>query len=87
LTASLATADLRRACPCARCVHELTGAPLLDPRTVPDDLTHRGAELVGRYALALRFADGHETGIYTWRMLRRLAESNRPAASGDGGAT
>lgn len=69
---AIATADLRRACPCARCVHEITGERLLDPRTVPSDLRHDGVELVGRYALAVRFADGHRTGIYTWPYLRRL---------------
>lgn len=67
-------ATLRRACPCARCIHELTGAALLDPRSVPDDLVHEHVELVGRYALGIRFGDGHQTGIYTWRLLRALAD-------------
>ena len=75
LGVDLSAATLRRACPCARCVHELTGAPLLDPRTIPDDLRHEHVELVGRYALGIRFADGHQTGIFTWRLLRRLAEA------------
>jgi DUF971 family protein len=74
----LTAATLRRACPCARCVHEITGDLLLDPRSVPDDLRHEHVELVGRYALALRFADGHETGIFTWRHLRRLSGLPEP---------
>lgn len=69
----LSAAVLRRACPCARCVHEVTGERLLDPRSIPDDLRHESVDLVGRYALGLRFADGHQTGIFTWRYLRRLA--------------
>jgi len=73
----LSAAALRRACPCARCVHEVTGALLLDPRSIPDDLQHEHVELVGRYALGLRFADGHQTGIFTWRHLRRLADAGR----------
>jgi len=70
----LSAARLRRACPCARCVHEVTGALLLDPASVPDDLRLEQVELVGRYALGLRFSDGHQTGIFTWRHLRRMAQ-------------
>jgi DUF971 family protein len=33
-----------------------------------------GAEPVGRYAVRIRFDDGHETGLYTWSWLRELAE-------------
>lgn len=63
-------AALRRLCPCARCVDELSGRPLLDPHSVPEDLTHGDVRLVGNYGLSLRFADGHDTGIYPFRMLR-----------------
>jgi len=63
-------AQLRRLCPCARCVDELSGKRLLDPTGVRDDLTHTDVRLVGNYALALRFADGHDTGIYPFTMLR-----------------
>lgn len=63
-------AELRKLCPCARCVDELTGRPLLDPATVPDDLTQTDVRLVGNYGLSVRFADGHDTGIFPFRMLR-----------------
>ena len=33
-----------------------------------------GAEPVGRYAVRIRFDDGHDTGLYTWSWLRELAE-------------
>jgi DUF971 family protein len=36
-------------------------------------LTALGAELVGRYAVRIRFSDGHDTGIYSWRYLREIA--------------
>jgi DUF971 family protein len=30
------------------------------------------AELVGNYAVRLRFSDGHHTGLYSWDYLRRI---------------
>ena len=63
-------AQLRRLCPCAQCIHELTGRPLLDPSTVPEDMTQRDVRLVGNYAIAVQFSDGHDTGIYTFPRLR-----------------
>ena len=45
--------------------------------SVPTDLTQSGVELVGNYAISIRFSDGHQTGIYPFRMLRE----NDPALS------
>jgi DUF971 family protein len=28
---------------------------------------------VGRYAVRIAFDDGHDTGLFTWALLRRLA--------------
>lgn len=33
-------------------------------------------EPVGRYAVRLRFDDGHDTGLYTWPALRELADDH-----------
>jgi DUF971 family protein len=30
------------------------------------------AELVGNYAIKIKFSDGHETGLYTWAYLREI---------------
>ena len=65
--------DLRLACPCASCVEETTGRPLLDPRSVKEDILLFGAELVGRYGLTFFWSDGHKTGIFASPMLRQLA--------------
>lgn len=62
--------DLRLACPCAGCVDEMTGRPLLDPATVPDNVTASAIEPVGAYGVRIRWSDGHGTGIYTYAMLR-----------------
>ncbi len=66
--------DLRLACPCASCIEEGTGRPLLDPRTVKDDILLFGSELVGRYGLSFFWSDGHKTGIFAWPRLRELGE-------------
>lgn len=41
------------------------------------DVRITGAEPVGNYAIRLTFSDGHNTGIYPWDGLRRMAE-DRP---------
>lgn len=71
--------DLRLACPCASCIEEGTGRPLLDPKTVKDDILLFGSELVGRYGLSFFWSDGHKTGIFAWRRLRELGEQGSPA--------
>jgi DUF971 family protein len=30
------------------------------------------AELVGHYAIKIRFSDGHDTGIYSWKYLKEI---------------
>lgn len=72
---------VRRLCPCAVCT---------DHRGEPDDLEAElhmleGMEAtatddpetvrpVGRYAIQIRWADGHDTGIYTFDYLRRMCD-------------
>ena len=67
--------ELRRACPCAACVNEWTGEKMLDPASISDDLTISQITVVGRYALNFHFSDGHDTGIFTYKMLRSLSEN------------
>ncbi|WP_373048669.1 DUF971 domain-containing protein [Vulgatibacter sp.] len=70
---SVAVRDLRLDCPCASCIDEWTGAKLLDPTRVPVDVRPVAMEPVGNYAVQIRWSDGHETGLYTWRQLRSYA--------------
>jgi DUF971 family protein len=65
---------LRRHCACAGCVNEWTGAQMLDPESVSDTVKIEQAKLVGRYALNFKFSDNHETGIYSFKYLRELAD-------------
>ena len=68
---TLTTPELRSICQCANCVDEVTGQRVHDPASVPSDLLTADVQLVGHYALAISFTDGHNTGIYTFDHLRR----------------
>src|SRR4051794_23383580 len=59
--------SLRLACPCAACVEEMSGHPLLDPATVRVDVRPVALALVGAYGLRVTWSDGHGTGIYTFQ--------------------
>ncbi|NNF06472.1 MAG: DUF971 domain-containing protein [Candidatus Eisenbacteria bacterium] len=68
-TRSQAT-TLRRQCPCAGCVDEMTGRRTLDPDSIPNNVGIRNYEWVGRYAFQFYFSDSHNTGIFTFEKLR-----------------
>lgn len=70
-------AHLRRASPSADAKairEELARNPLtvLPASRQEGPLTALDAELVGNYALRIRFSDGHSTGIYSWAYLRSI---------------
>ena len=71
--------DLRLACPCARCVEEMSGRPLLDPQSVLPDVAPRTITSAGNYAITFGWNDGHSTGIYSFTHLRALAERDAAA--------
>jgi DUF971 family protein len=66
---------LRRACPCAYCSGEGTFAGNVNAQTKFSEAqtTLKEVYAVGRYGLTPEWADGHDTGIYTFKMLRRAA--------------
>jgi DUF971 family protein len=73
---------LRDACPCAMCNEEREKAgrrPGESPKLAPGALpmfkaTARpvSAEGVGKYAIKFSWNDGHDLGIYSWKLLREL---------------
>ncbi len=76
-------AYLRRMSPSAE-MRELRDEMATNPLTVlpsavgrPGPLTATDAELVGNYAIRIRFSDGHATGIYSWTYLRSI-DPDRP---------
>ena len=66
--------DLRLACRCALCIEEMSGRPLLDPKTVRPDVAPRSVSSVGNYAFTVNWSDGHSTGIYSFTALRELGQ-------------
>jgi ATP-binding protein involved in chromosome partitioning len=66
--------DLRLACRCALCVEEMSGRPLLDPKSVRPDVIPRTITSVGNYAITVSWNDGHNTGIYSFERLRAFGE-------------
>jgi DUF971 family protein len=69
---------LRWKCPCAHCAGEGSYPGQLASRTElrPDEVEMIDVELVGRYAVRPTWKDGHDHGIFTFRVLRSLAETN-----------
>ena len=63
--------ELRLMCTCASCQSEATGERLLDPKTVREDISVKDMHLVGNYGVGIHFSDGHTTGIFRFRLLRR----------------
>ena len=68
--------ELRLACPCAGCVHEWTGKKILQDSSVAPDVHPANLESVGLYAIRIQWSDGHDTGIYTYKQLLSLCETN-----------
>ena len=66
---------LRRACPCAYCSGEGGSAGNVSATTTFSELQSTLAQVfpVGRYGLTPEWGDGHATGIYTFKMLRKAA--------------
>ena len=54
--------------------------PSADKSEAGEGVTIVGVETIGNYAARFSFSDGHDTGRYTWTLLRELAEGEAPAA-------
>lgn len=63
--------ELRIRCTCANCQSEATGERLLDPATVPEDLSVADMTLMGNYGVGIHFSDKHTTGIFRFKNLQR----------------
>ncbi len=63
---------IRLDCACATCIDEITREKLLKDNMVPEDVRPLGLEYAGKYALHIRWSDGHSTGYYTFDHLRKI---------------
>jgi DUF971 family protein len=52
----------------------MTGVRTLESDQVRPDVHPTAIHYVGRYALQFMWSDGHSTGIYTWELLREIAD-------------
>jgi DUF971 family protein len=70
---------LRLNCPCASCREERSRPPdpfrILKPHEIPrGPLKPVAVRPVGYYAYSIQWNDGHNTGIYTFDLLRSLCQ-------------
>jgi DUF971 family protein len=69
--------ELRDNCPCASCKGEEVLLRKYEPVNKhpigEEGYMLEKAEPVGTYALKFIWKDGHDTGIYSWEYLRKLA--------------
>ena len=73
-------AILRGYCPCAGCQGHEGDIKYVDPRDDQQQLDD--IKPVGGYAVALKWFDGHESGIYSYRYLRSLCRCAECVAAG-----
>jgi DUF971 family protein len=80
-SATITLQAFRDECPCAVCrgesimgtTYALPGMKMFKPGMYELD----GINSVGNYAIQAAWKDGHNTGIYSWNMLREIAEKHQ----------
>jgi len=78
---------LRDACPCANCSgesdlfgHKTFGLPMLKSETTYE---LKGFSWVGHYAIQFQWADRHDSGIYSLKLLRDLGQTDEEPDGSD----
>ena len=75
--------DLRLACRCALCIEEMSGRKLLDPKSVRADVAPRVISSIGNYAIGIDWNDDHNSGLYSFDLLRSLGERSATLVAED----
>lgn len=90
-TREYAISELRQNCPCASC-RERRNAPPPSPLELPVITAQEASPLkitkmepMGRYAYAIHFSDGHDTGLFTLESLRELGTAIDQGREPEGG--
>ena len=74
--------DLRDRCPCATCREKRSQPqPMLPVLTAEETqpLSIAGMKPVGSYAYGITFSDGHDSGIFTFELLREIGSPSAGA--------
>jgi ATP-binding protein involved in chromosome partitioning len=75
--------DLRLACRCALCIEEMSGRKLLDPKSVRADVAPRVIASIGNYAIGIDWNDDHNSGLFSFDLLRSLGERSATLVAED----
>ncbi len=72
---------LRDMCPCADCKGESVilnnYIPIKSPFKAAGFYEIEKIESVGNYAIQIQWKDGHNSGIYSWDVLRQIGENKK----------
>jgi len=66
--------DVRSSCQCALCVDELSGKKILKDPDIKSDIAPKEITPLGNYAIGITWNDGHSSGIYPYKNLKKLAQ-------------
>lgn len=73
---SIKLSNLRNQCPCAVCIAEKDEwSPTYIPLYTKEQLTITQMDIVGTYALNIKWEDGHDTGLYDFNYLYQLIKN------------
>lgn len=64
---------LQRNCPCANCIDEAIGKSRIDVESLDGNVRAHRIVSVGRYGLRIYFTSGCSTGIFSFELLRQIA--------------
>lgn len=64
--------SLRTACQCASCIDEFSGEEILDKNSISHEIKPLEIMPLGRYAVSIHWSDGHNSGIYSWKLLEKV---------------
>ena len=63
---------LREACECAACIDEWSGEKRIEPGSISENVHPIEINPVGLYGIRIDWSDDHNSGIYTFPLLRSL---------------
>lgn len=65
--------ELRKRCPCATCLSEREKqSKMYIPLFAENQMKVSSIKQVGNYAIQIRWKDGHDTGIYEYKFLKKF---------------